>query len=97
MNNDPGLGLFAALLRSHLVSLDIGEYLIWRLGGELGLLYYDQNYHGPGPQLRGGPVTKLAVTFAERRFEIGALIDVSIVTGPSSHSFEAALRAGYLF
>jgi len=105
MNNDPGFGVVNFLARFYPLALDLGDYVTWRVGGELGGRYVDSwggrfAYRLNQLLLEGGPCTEVALTLLDRRFEIGALFELPVVEGRVSGAvigLGATLRASYLF
>lgn len=105
MNNDPGMGVVSFLLRAHLAAIDLGDYLVWRVGGEIGGRYIDRvgtngvNRTG----FQSGPSTEFAVTLMERRLEVAALFSLPFIFFESTWwysgllvGFEATLRAIFI-
>lgn len=104
MNNDPRFGVVNFLLRFYPVALDLGDYVAWRVGAELGGRYGDiwgsYGYRLNTFLLEGGPCTEVALTLLERRFEVGVLFELPVAEGRYSGAIiglVSTLRASYLF
>lgn len=109
---DTGVGLLSGQVRLGLLGFDLGDWLVWRIGLDLGVRWYDRTtYVGhdgrlynayDGAAFSVGPTTTLALTLLERSLEVGVRLGGAFTFGAGGMGgagafLESVLHVAYLF